>query len=86
MAQEIHLRGLLIPKDWYSNGKIKTLALATDDEKEISIGNPAHHHIMRHLRQRVELWGTFEDPLHHRVFQVNRLKIEDASSAKPCQV
>ena len=72
MDQEIYLTGLLIPVDWYGNGSIKAVALATDDEKEISIGGPLQKNIMCHLRQQVALWGTFEDPLNRAVIQVKR--------------
>jgi hypothetical protein len=73
MDQEIYLTGLLIPVDWYGNGSIKAVALATDDENEISIGGPLQKNIMRHLRQQVALWGTFEDPINRAVIQVKRL-------------
>jgi hypothetical protein len=72
MGQEIYLTGLLIPVDWYGNGNVKTVALATDDEKEISIGGPLQNNIMRHLRKQVALWGSFEDPTNQTVFQVRR--------------
>jgi len=74
MDQEIHLTGLLIPVDWYGNGNVKAVALATDDEKEISIRGLLRDHILHHLRQQVELWGTYEDPIHQTVFQVNRFQ------------
>ena len=72
MNEEIYLTGLLIPVAWYGNGNVKTVALATDDEKEISISGPLQKNIMRHLRQQVALWGTFEDPINCAVFQVKR--------------
>lgn len=74
MDQEIYLTGLLIPVDWYSNGSVKAVALATDDESEISIGGPLRSHMARYLRQQVEIWGSFEDPLHQNVFQVCRFQ------------
>ena len=79
MGQEIHLTGLLIPVDWYGNGNVKAVALATDDEKEISIGGPLRNHILHHLRQQVELWGTYEDPIQQTVFQVNRFQPKQTS-------
>ena len=74
MEEEICLRGLLIPMDWHGNGRVKTVALATDDEREIFIRNPRHLHVIHHLRQRVELWGTFEDPQNPTVFMIKRLQ------------
>jgi hypothetical protein len=74
MGREICLEGLLIPKDWYHNGRVKSVVLATDDEKEIHIRNPLQQHIIHHLRQRVALWGTFEDADDQTAFQVNRLQ------------
>lgn len=74
MAQEVCLRGLIIPKEWHRNGRVKSLALATNDEKEISISNPMQIRIIRHLRQQVEVWGIFEDPACQTIFQVTRLK------------
>jgi hypothetical protein len=74
MSREIYLTGLLIPVDWHVNGSVKAVALATDDEKEISIGGPLQEYIIHHLRQQVELWGTYEDPIHQTVFQVNRFQ------------
>jgi hypothetical protein len=50
------------------------VALATDDEREIFIRNPRHLHVIHHLRQRVELWGTFEDPQNPTVFMIKRLQ------------
>jgi len=74
MDREIYLTGLLIPVDWHGNGRVKAVALATDDEREISIGGPLQAHIVHHLRQQVELWGTYDDPIQPTVFQVNRLQ------------
>ena len=74
MGREIYLTGLLIPVDWYGNGSVKAVALATDDEQEIFIGGPLQEHIVHHLRQQVELWGTYDDPVHQTVFQVNRFQ------------
>ena len=54
-------------------------ALATDDEKEISIGGPLRNHILHHLRQQVELWGSYEDPIQQTVFQVNRFQPKQTS-------
>jgi hypothetical protein len=75
VEEEICLIGLLIPMDWHSNGRVKSVALATDDEREIYIRNPRHLHILPHLRQRVELWGKFNDPQNPAVFQVRRLRL-----------
>ena len=83
MSQEIHLTGLIIPIDWYGNGRVKAVALATNDEKEISIGGPLRDHIIPHLRQQVDLWGTFEDPLHRTVFQVNRFQPKPPTPDQP---
>jgi hypothetical protein len=74
MGREIYLTGLLIPVDWHGNGSVKAVALATDDEKEISIGGPLQEHIVHHLRQQVELWGSYDDPIQPSVFQVNRFQ------------
>ncbi len=74
MKEVICLKGLLIPMDWHRNGRVKTVVLATYDENEIFIHNPTQNHIIAHLRQRVELWGTFDDSQHPTVFQVNRLR------------
>ena len=52
MAEEIHLQGLLIPRDWHSNGRVKSLVLATDDEQEIIISTPLKGEMIQHLRQR----------------------------------
>ena len=79
MSREIYLTGLLIPVDWYGNGRVKAVALATDDEQEISIGGPLQDHILHHLRQQVELWGTYEDPIQQAVFQVNRFQPKQPS-------
>ena len=72
MEKEICLQGLLIPMDWHRNGRIKTVALATDDEREIVIRNPLDQWIMSHLRQRVALWGHYVDLPDQSVFVVNR--------------
>ena len=79
MDEEIHLQGLLIPKDWHSNGCVKALALATDDEKEVMISTPLQGDMIRHLRQRVEIWGAFDDPVLRTVFYVRRLKCREPS-------
>jgi len=79
MAEEIHLQGLLIPRDWHSNGRVKSLVLATDDEQEIIISTPLKGEMIQHLRQRVEIWGTFEDPILRSVFNVRRLKSREPS-------
>ena len=79
MAEEIHLQGLLIPRDWHSNGRVKAFALATDDEQEIVINTPLPSDMIRHIRQRVEIWGTFEDPVLRTVFNVRRLKSRSPS-------
>ncbi len=74
MEEEICLQGLLIPMDWHGNGRVKTVALATDDEREIFIRNPLDEWITRHLRQRVALWGRYADVPDRSVFEVNRLQ------------
>lgn len=74
MEKEICLQGLLIPMDWHGNGRVKRVALATDDEREIHIRNPLDHRILHHLRQRVELWGRYADVPEQSVFEVNRLQ------------
>lgn len=79
MNQEIYLTGLLIPIDWFGNGQVKAIALATDDEKEVSIAGPLQDHFLLHLRQKVELWGTYEDPVHQTVFLVNRFQPKQTS-------
>jgi hypothetical protein len=79
MMEETYLEGLLIPKDWHSNGRVKSLALATDDEQEIAIGKPLHRGMIKHMRQRVEIWGVFEDPVLRTVFNVRRLKSRKSS-------
>ena len=75
MGQEIYLTGLLIPVDWYDNGSVKAVALATADEKEIPIGGPLQNTIVRHLRQQVALWGTFGAPIDRMVLNVNRFHL-----------
>jgi hypothetical protein len=74
MGQEVCLKGLLIPKDWYHNGRVKSVVLATDDEQEICIRNPLPKQLIHHLRERVALWGTFEEADNQTAFQVNRLQ------------
>jgi hypothetical protein len=74
MQHEICLRGLLIPKDWHGNGRVKIVALATDDEREITLRNPPRKNIIHHLRHQVELWGAFDDPQDPTVFQISRLR------------
>lgn len=74
MAQEVCLKGLLIPKDWHHNGRVKAVALATDDEKEIFIRIPPRKQITHYLRHQVELWGAFDDPQDPTVFHVRRLR------------
>lgn len=74
MVHEIHLRGLLIPVDWHANGRVKTVALATSDEQEIAIGGPLLGHILCHLRQRVDVWGMYDDPVLRNSFCISRIQ------------
>ncbi|MDJ0857328.1 MAG: hypothetical protein QNI88_19125 [Desulfobacterales bacterium] len=80
MEEEICLQGLLIPMDWHGNGRVKTVALATDDEREIFIRNPLDQRIMSHLRERVELWGRYADVPDQSIFEVNRLQFQHPRS------
>ncbi len=80
MEEEICLQGLLIPMDWQGNGRVKTVALATDDEREIFIRNPLDQRIMSHLRERVELWGRYADVPDQSIFEVNRLQFQHPRS------
>jgi hypothetical protein len=74
MDQEIHLTGLLIPVDWYANGHVKAVALATADEQEIAVGGPLLQNILNHLREKVDIWGTFHGPAHGKRFHVCRIQ------------
>lgn len=74
MDQEIHLTGLLIPVDWHGNGRVKAVALATADEQEIAVGGPLLQHILNHLRERVDIWGTYDDPVHGKRFRICRIR------------
>ncbi|MGD9249841.1 MAG: hypothetical protein PVG19_01385 [Desulfobacterales bacterium] len=74
MVEEVRLNGLLIPNDWHANGRVKSLTLATDDEKEITLSGLPSRLMKLHLRQRVDVWGTFADSQNPAVFKVRRLR------------
>lgn len=74
MDQEIHFTGLLIPVAWHGNGRVKAVALATADEQEIAVGGPLLHRILGHLREQVDIWGTFDDPVGRKGFRVCRFQ------------
>jgi hypothetical protein len=75
MSADIQLRGLIIPIDWYRDGKIKTIALATPDEKFVVIRpGGIQFDLSRLLRQEVELTGDFDPPPNQTTFCVKELR------------
>jgi hypothetical protein len=75
MSADIQLRGLIIPIDWYRDGKIKTIALATHDEQYVVIRpGGIKFDLSRLLRQEVELTGYYDSPPNETTFCVKDLK------------
>lgn len=75
MSVDIQLRGLIIPIDWYRDGKIKTIALATADEKFVVIRpGGVEFDLSRLLRQEVVLTGDYDPSPNQTTFCVKKLR------------
>jgi hypothetical protein len=75
MSADIQLRGLIIPIDWYRDGRIKTIALATPDEQYVVIRPEGiKFDLSRLLRQEVELTGYYDPLPNQATFCVKDLK------------
>ena len=65
------IKGIVIPAAWDQNGKIITLAIATDDEKEYLIDSRRVVSKLIHLlRQEVVVTGTINQTRKNRYIQV----------------
>ncbi len=75
MSADIQLRGLIIPIDWYRDGEIKAIALATSDERFVVIRpGGVEFDFSRLLRQEVELTGNYDPPPNQTTFCVKNLR------------
>ena len=71
------IRGLVIPTDWDEQGNVASVAIATPNEEEYSVGmDDKGKELIAFLREKVEVSGIVREEEDKKVVKVEKFSFE----------
>ncbi|MFZ7125444.1 MAG: hypothetical protein ACOWWM_04725 [Desulfobacterales bacterium] len=77
-----HIKGIIIPSDWDSNGEVTGVSIATFDERVVRVSDHgAGKELVSFLRYQIDGWGELVNAPEGPILLLSRFQVKEPASA-----